>query len=177
MRLLLGFKIVQQKDSQNKRHGILQDYSAGCSSFEDLRQIYNRNIAKASNKLLSCTRNAAFWGEIQYGSQPSTINGTQCPYFALFWSKYNLQFRPELTVQIFNGVSIHGAFLHLRTKGITLTSLDIVEFKLPFEYRLIYCGLEMKQILFGFLELDCIFELDCEACVLISVIFSSSHDF
>ena len=51
------------------------------------------------------------------------------------------------------------AFLHPRTKGITLTSLDIIEFKLPFKYRLIYCGLEMKQILFGFLELDCIFEL------------------
>ena len=55
MRLLLGCKMVQQKDSQNKRHGILQDYSAGCSSFDDLRQTYNRNVAKTSNKLLSCT--------------------------------------------------------------------------------------------------------------------------
>ena len=51
MRLLLGCKMVQQKDTQNKRHDILQDYSAGCSSFDALRQIYNRNVAKTSNKL------------------------------------------------------------------------------------------------------------------------------
>ena len=147
---------------------IQKDYDAGCSSFDVLRQIYNRNVAKTSNKLLSCTilfskkrsilRGNSKWVSAKHNQwhisqHPITL---LCP---LFQSKYKVPIRPEVKVQICNGVSIHGAFLHLRTKGIALTSLDIVEFKLPFKYRLIYCGLEMKQILFGFLELDCIFEL------------------